>query len=95
MFNILIHFIRMQSFSLRVKKLIEDKGLREVMGINARNWSLRYGWEAATSQLRNKQYRLAIELCKAKDHESRGRPHVATIENALIARYGVSSGSRL
>jgi sulfoquinovosyltransferase len=38
----------------KVKVLISDSNLRNTMGVQAREWACKFGWEAATSKLRNK-----------------------------------------
>jgi len=43
-----------------MEKLRKDKKLRETMGKNARKEAERWGWEAATSVLRNLQYEKAL-----------------------------------
>jgi sulfoquinovosyltransferase len=51
----------MREFSSRVKELLGDSELRRAMGVSARKWAESWSWEAATSRLRNVQYRAAIE----------------------------------
>ncbi|KAJ1628117.1 hypothetical protein T492DRAFT_1020127 [Pavlovales sp. CCMP2436] len=53
-------------FTEQVRKLVVDKELRLRMGLAARAEAERWSWEAATSMLRNRKYRKAIEL-----HEQR------------------------
>ena len=54
----------MQDFSLRVKELIRDKALCARLGKAAREWAMGWSWKAATSKLRNVQYRQAIATHK-------------------------------
>ena len=73
----------MTSFSARVKELIENPKLREVMGTNAREWAEGWSWEAATSKLRNLQYRQAIENFRTR----RSAEELAAKE-ALMEQFG-------
>jgi len=50
-----------QGYVARVKELLERPELREQLGYNARQEAERWDWEAATSQLRNVQYGLALQ----------------------------------
>lgn len=45
----------------RVKELLANPALRQQLGENAREEAERWDWEAATSQLRNVQYGLALK----------------------------------
>lgn len=56
----------MVEFTARVKELVANEALRKQMGLNARAWAEGWSWEAATSKLRNVQYRVAIENFKAR-----------------------------
>ncbi|GAB5371783.1 hypothetical protein AAMO2058_001609500 [Amorphochlora amoebiformis] len=47
-------------FIERVKTLLDSTDLHEKVSDNARKWAESWGWEAATSQLRNIQYKQAI-----------------------------------
>jgi len=71
----------MVEFSQRVAELVKDNGLRQRMGSNGLAWAQGWSWEAATSVLRNIQYRAAIALHKARDEKGR---HVADIEAAIV-----------
>lgn len=73
----------MTSFSARVKELIENPKLREVMGTKAREWAEGWSWEAATSKLRNLQYRQAIENFRTR----RSAEELAEKE-ALMEQFG-------
>lgn len=61
----------MAEFSSRVKELIDNTELRAQFGANARVWAEGWSWEAATSKLRNVQYRLAIENFRKRKQETR------------------------
>ena len=75
----------MIEFSDKVKELLSDKQSRIAMGQRARKYTEKFSWEAATSRLRNIQYKLAIDLHQgARDQSSKGRPHVMDIENAIM-----------
>ena len=75
----------MVEFSDKVKELLSDKQGRIAMGQRARKYTEKFSWEAATSRLRNIQYKLAIDLHQgARDQSSKGRPHVVDIENAIM-----------
>ena len=74
----------MEEFSQRTKELIEDKAKRLAFGVTARAWSMEWSWEAATSKLRNIQYRTAIQL-----HKSRcvvESTHFEDIEDILLEK---------
>ena len=74
----------MEEFSARTKELIADKEKRTVFGQDARSWSMQWSWEAATSKLRNIQYRTAIRLHKARCEVS--NEHIADIEEVTLRR---------
>lgn len=50
----------MMEFTARVKELLNNDAGRRAMGQRARDYAEKWSWEAATSKLRNLQYRLAI-----------------------------------
>jgi sulfoquinovosyltransferase len=50
----------MLEFTARVKELLDNKVAMKAMGERARAYAEKWSWEAATSKLRNLQYRLAI-----------------------------------
>jgi hypothetical protein len=50
----------MADFTEKVRSLVEDRALRERLGVAARAEAERWSWEAATSMLRNEKYRKAI-----------------------------------
>lgn len=56
----------MEQFSRRTKEILAEPQLRKKMGTAARRWAESWSWEAATTKLRNLQYRKAIE-----NHRSR------------------------
>jgi sulfoquinovosyltransferase len=55
----------MMEFTVRIKELVTDKEVMLAMGKRARAYAMNWSWEAATSRLRNEQYRLAIENHRA------------------------------
>lgn len=74
----------MKEFSSQVKKLVEDKELRQRMGTAGVDFAQTLSWEAATSKLRNVQYRRAIQLHKqARDEKGR---YIKDIELAIMKR---------
>lgn len=78
----------MEEFSRYVTSLIEDPVKRKTMGAAARTWAEGWSWEAATSKLRNIQYRNAIAI-----HAARRTPlqeeelSYGDIEASLARRY--------
>lgn len=66
----------MEEFSQKVKVLIENPTLRSNLSSNAVHWAKKWSWEAATSKLRNVQYRKAIALHRSRDHKGRFYPEV-------------------
>eukprot|EP00471_Norrisiella_sphaerica_P004762 CAMPEP_0184477994 /NCGR_PEP_ID=MMETSP0113_2-20130426/115_1 /TAXON_ID=91329 /ORGANISM="Norrisiella sphaerica, Strain BC52" /LENGTH=419 /DNA_ID=CAMNT_0026855617 /DNA_START=410 /DNA_END=1669 /DNA_ORIENTATION=- len=54
-------WVNINTFTERIKAVLEDQKLRDRLSINARGWAEKWGWEAATSQLRNVQYKRAIK----------------------------------
>ena len=79
----------MAEFSRAVKNIFADRNLIKEMGMASRKWSEGFGWEAATSYLRNCQYRLAIELSKSRDYETLNDPHLDAIDKVLMDRFKV------
>lgn len=73
----------MTEFSARVKELVNSPELRRKMGANARVWAEGWSWEAATSKLRNVQYRQAMENFRA-----RRAAEEADERAALMEQYG-------
>ena len=72
-------------FSQKVKTLLDNPEGRYLMGVGARKYAEKHGWEAATSRLRNIQYTLAIELHgSSRDSTSRHNSHMLDIENAIL-----------
>ena len=69
----------MEEFTGYVTLLLEDKDKRLEMGQAARRWAEGWSWEAATSKLRNIQYRRAIATHKANQEEQE--------EEELLQRY--------
>ena len=80
----------MEQFSSFVKQLIDESELRRRLGDAAVAWAQDWSWEAATSRLRNIQYRKAIALHRARDESRR---HVPDIEAAIMqcSSYRVAS----
>jgi sulfoquinovosyltransferase len=74
----------MVEFSKMTKELIENKERRIEFGAAARSWSMQWSWEAATSKLRNIQYRRAIKLHKSRCVVS--NDHFKDIEHVLLER---------
>ncbi len=66
----------MDDFSERVKSLLEDASLRERIGSNALRYTQQWSWEAATSKLRNIQYRKAVALHRCKDDRGQYIPDI-------------------
>uniref|UniRef100_A0A7S4JZT8 Glycosyltransferase subfamily 4-like N-terminal domain-containing protein n=2 Tax=Odontella aurita TaxID=265563 RepID=A0A7S4JZT8_9STRA len=58
-------------------KQLQDKDFREAMGKRARAEAERWGWEAATSQLRNVQYEKALINFHSRAFGGFGRPRTA------------------
>jgi len=58
--------VDINTFTERVKSLLDDAELRKRTSLNARSWAEKWGWEAATSQLRNVQYKRAIKNFEKK-----------------------------
>ena len=73
----------MSDFSAYVGKLAQDTALRSNMSKNAVDWAQGWSWEAATSKLRNIQYRKAMELFKCRDAWGR---HRTEMEQAIMLR---------
>ena len=74
----------MVEFCEKTKELIDNKEKRLNFGKYSREWALQWSWEAATSKLRNVQYRTAIKL-----HKSRcviASTHFEDIEGILLER---------
>jgi hypothetical protein len=51
----------MEQFTARCAELVRDAVKRKAMGAAGRRWAESWSWEAATSKLRNVQYRRAVE----------------------------------
>ena len=51
----------MEQFTARCAELVRDADKRKAMGAAGRRWAESWSWEAATSKLRNVQYRRAVE----------------------------------
>jgi sulfoquinovosyltransferase len=73
----------MEEFSQHVKTLIDDKQKRLDYGLYARKWAEGWSWEAATSKLRNIQYRTAMRLHRSKDMTT--GDYIVDIEEALLS----------
>eukprot|EP01039_Chlorochromonas_danica_P007823 gene7823-8635_t len=66
----------MNEFSQYVTNLVQDKQLRSRMGLASLNYAQQWSWEAATSKLRNIQYRKALALHRSKDESGRYIPDI-------------------
>jgi sulfoquinovosyltransferase len=73
----------MSEFSEKVASLIESPERRRKMGAEACDWTQAFNWEAATNKLRNRQYRAAIALHRARDEKG---SHVQDIEEAIMKK---------
>jgi sulfoquinovosyltransferase len=71
----------MVEFSHSVRKLVADLPLRQNMSSAAVQWAHGWSWVAATSKLRNVQYRKALQLFQARMRHGR---HVPEVENAIM-----------
>lgn len=71
----------MIEFSAKVKELVQNEPLRKQFAESAVAWAKDLGWEAATSKLRNIQYRKAIAIHHARDERRR---HVPEIVDAIM-----------
>jgi len=60
----------MEDFIEHTKRLVNDVNTRRSMQEAGRKWAESLSWEAATSKLRNVQYRKAIENHRAKKESS-------------------------
>ena len=92
-----------EGFAERLEELASDRKLREEMGRAARAEAERWGWEAATSVLRNKQYTRAIINNMDRRHKV-GRPRpllrvwkdrVARLMAAFLGFWGRELASRV
>jgi sulfoquinovosyltransferase len=72
----------MVHFSERVKSMIDNPESRVEMAAKSFDWAQGISWEAATSKLRNKQYRKAIALHRARDDSGR---HMQDVEDAIMS----------
>lgn len=66
----------MQEFSSKVKILIENRSMREQFAHSAAEWAKSWSWEAATSKLRNIQYKKAIAIHKSRNEKGRHVPDI-------------------
>lgn len=66
----------MNEFSQYVTNLVQDKQLRSRMGLASLDYAQQWSWEAATSKLRNIQYRKALALHRSKDESGRYIPDI-------------------
>lgn len=74
----------MVEFSERVKDMIDNPEKRKEMAEKGHSWAQGLSWEAATSKLRNQQYRKAIALHRARDESGR---HMKDVEQALMENF--------
>ncbi|KAL3770416.1 hypothetical protein ACHAW5_002333 [Stephanodiscus triporus] len=70
----------------RVRTLMEDTVLRREMGTRARTEAERWGWEAATSVLRNVQYEKAMINFHSRAFGGFGRPRTTSVWRLLRMR---------
>jgi sulfoquinovosyltransferase len=73
-------------FVARLKQL-QDKKFRDKMGKAAREEAERWGWEAATSVLRNQQYEKALRNFRSRAFEGYGKPRTAFLFRLLRMRF--------
>jgi len=64
-------------FVNRLSHLMNDTKARKKMGVSARKEAERWGWEAATSYLRNVQYERALQNFRSRAFGGYGRPGTA------------------
>lgn len=81
---------RMVEFSAQVARLVDDAALRGNMSAAAVAWAQGWSWEAATSKLRNVQYRKALQLFQARMRHGR---HVSELEDAIMRHDGSDGGA--
>ncbi|CAM9491802.1 unnamed protein product [Discosporangium mesarthrocarpum] len=81
-----------EAFSVRVRQLLENEGMRGRMALAARQETERWSWEAATSYLRNVQYKKAIANFKTRALGGLGLPHTKTRLRAMSMRAKLASG---
>ena len=72
-----------EDFTSRLEKLRSDKEHRAKMGVAARVEAERWGWEAATSYLRNVQYEKALINFHSRAFGGFGRPRTAGLWRLL------------
>ena len=70
----------------KVKKLLDDKELRQTMSLASRAEAELWDWESATSYLRNVQYRIAQVRASANP-----TPHLSGCAAALFRHSSLSS----
>ncbi|KAI2505958.1 Glycosyltransferase Family 4 [Fragilaria crotonensis] len=75
------------AFVSRLSKLQQDKPFREALGKAARTEAERWGWEAATSVLRNVQYTKAMRNFRSRAFEGYGKPRTVFLFRLLRMRY--------
>lgn len=73
-------------FVARLKQL-QDKKFRIKMGKTARKEAERWGWEAATSVLRNEQYTKAMTNFRSRAFEGYGKPRTRYMVRLLRMRW--------
>eukprot|EP00752_Nemacystus_decipiens_P003935 g3603.t1 len=67
-----------EAMAAKVKKLLDDKALRQSMSKAGREETEKWSWEAATSVLRNVQYKKAILNFKSRALGGLGKPRSRT-----------------
>jgi sulfoquinovosyltransferase len=70
----------------RVRRLMDDAASRARMGVRARAEAERWGWEAATSVLRNVQYERAMVNFHSRAFGGFGRPNTTSVWRLLRMR---------
>lgn len=70
----------------RVRRLMDDAASRARMGVRARAEAERWGWEAATSVLRNVQYEKAMVNFHSRAFGGFGRPNTTSVWRLLRMR---------
>lgn len=71
----------MFEFAEKVQALLADPEKRNQFSSAAIAWAKQWSWEAATSKLRNIQYKKAIALHQARDEKGK---HIPEIEEFIL-----------
>lgn len=100
--SILVEPGNTKEFIHYLKKLQSDKDYRKELGQRARSEAERWGWEAATSVLRNVQYQRAIVNFHSRAFGGFGRPGTKGLFRLLkwrflrvMSKFGLHGGSGL